>query len=263
MSKLIYSFLAFCIYTNCNAQSLVQLAPPFLQYHSVFFKNETHVELKFAQNGTKIHYTLNNQPPTEQDKIYTRPIPVKETITTVKAIATGSNFLASEIASATFIKDGLKIKSVQQTTANERFQGTGTNTLIDNEGGIKDLNSKTWLGYRQDTVEINVLMDGKPKISSVLLHCLQDHGGWVFLPKQIKVFYFDDSKGSFELMAEQSFPANKIVSGASCQPIVMASSKKITAEKIKIILTGIKSLPEDHPGKGQHGWIFIDEIKLY
>jgi hypothetical protein len=92
-------------------------------------------------------------------------------------------------------------------------------------------------------------MDGKPKISSVLIDCLQDHGGWLFLPEQIKVFYFDASKGSFELMAEQSFAANKIVNGASCKPILMVSSTKVTAEKIKIILTGVKSLPEDHPGK--------------
>jgi hypothetical protein len=245
------------------AQQPVQLASPFLQYHSVFFKNEMHVELKFAQAGTQIHYTLNNQPPTQQDKIYTSPILVKEKITTVKAIATGSNFSASEVVSATFIKNGLKIKSIQQTTANDRFPGTGVNTLIDNEGGIKDLNSKTWLGYQLDSVEINILMDGKSTISSALIDCLQDHSGWVFLPQLVKIFYFDDSKASFELMAEQTFTQNKIISGASCQQIMMAASKKVTTEKIRIILTGIKSLPDNHPGKDEHGWIFIDEIKLY
>jgi len=105
MSKLIFSFLVFVISTNCNGQQLVQLAPPLMKYNSVFFKNEKNVELKFAQPGTQIHYTLNNQPPAEQDKIYTAPIHIKETITTVKAIATDNNFLTSEIVSATFIKD--------------------------------------------------------------------------------------------------------------------------------------------------------------
>lgn len=255
--------MVFFIATNCNGQSPVQLAPPLLQYQSIFFAKKVTVEIKFAQAGTQIHYTLNNKPPTEQDKIYTGPIPIKETITTVKAITTGNNFLNSEIVSATFIKDGLKVKAVQQTRASERFRGMGVNALIDNEGGIRDLNAKTWMGYRQDSVEINLLMDGKQTISSVLIDFLQDHSGWVFLPEQVKVFYLDDSKGSFELMAAQSFPATKVVSGASCLPIMIAASKKIKTEKIKIVLTGIKSLPENHPGKGQHGWIFIDEIKLY
>ncbi len=258
------TFILLSIFSNCcQAQSPVQLAPPFLQYHSIFFTNTANVEIKFAEAGTQIHYTLNNKPPTEKDKIYRAPIQVEERITTVKAIAAGNGFLTSDIVSATFIKDGLRIKSIQQTAAIERFPGTGANTLNDNEGGINDLNSKTWLGFQQDSVEINILMDGKTTIAFMLIDFLQDHGGWIFLPEQVKVFYLDDSKGSFELIAAQSFPANKILSGASCQPIMMAASKKIKTEKIRIVLTGIKALPQDHPGKGEHGWIFIDEIKLY
>jgi Fn3 associated len=221
------------------------------------------VELKFAQQGTQIHYTLNNQLPTEKDKIYTKPIQIKNSFTTIKAMVTGAGFLPSEIVSVTFIKDGLKIRSVQQPLANQRFPGNGANTLIDNEGGMTDLNSKTWLGYQQDSVEIDITMEKKQTISSVLVNCLQDHGSWVFLPEQIRIYYLDDKEQSFQLMAEQSAHATESIASASCVPIMIGLPKKTNAGKIKIKLNGIKSLPEWHPGKGQAGWIFIDEIKVY
>ena len=247
----------------CEAQSPVQLAPPLLQYHSVFFKKATEVEIKFAQQGTQIHYTLNNQPPTEQSEIYTKPIHINKSFTTVKAFVSGDGFLPSDMVTATFIKDGFKIKSVQQSPANTRFQGSGATTLIDNEGGITDMNASTWLGYQQDAVEINMLLEKKQALSSVLINCLQNQGSWIFLPAQITVFYFDESKQSFELLGEQLNVANEKISTASCQPIIIAAPKKIKTEKIKIILKGIKSLPEWHVGKGQPGWLFVDEIKLY
>jgi len=262
MNRLAASLLLFFIVTTCYGQP-VQLAPPLLKYQSVFFKDAATVELSFAQHGTSIHYTLNNQLPTEKDKIYTRPILVNNLITTVKAITAGEGFLSSEVVAATFIKDGLKIISIQQTAANERFPGNGNNTLIDNEGGMVDLNAKTWFGYQQDSVEINMLLEDRQKISSVLIHCLQDNGGWIFLPEHIQVFYFEEAKKSFQLVAEQWNPSKEIITGASCVPIIITLPKKIMARKIKIVLRGIQSLPEGHPGKGKPGWLFIDEIKLY
>ena len=252
----------FFIVTTSYGQP-VQLAPPLFKYQSVFFKDAATVELQFAQQGTQIYYTLNNQQPTEKDKIYTKPIQLKNSITTVKAITSGAGFLSSEVVSATFIKDGLTIKSVQQTTANERYPGKAANALVDNEGGLTDLNAKTWLGYQQDSVEINVQTERKQKLSSVLIHCLQDHSSWIFLPGQIKVFYFDEAKQSFLLITTQSYPAKEIIQGASCEIIMISLPKKLIADKIKIVLKRIQTLPEGHPGKGKPGWLFIDEIKLY
>lgn len=262
MNKLTVPLLLFFIATTSYGQP-VQLAPPLLKYQSVFFKDAATVELQFAQQGTKIYYTLNNQQPTEKDNIYAKPVKLKNSITTVKAITSGAGFLSSELVSATFIKDGLPIKSVRQTIANERFPGNGLNALIDNEGGVTDLNAKTWLGYQQDSVEINVQTERKQKLSSVLVHCLQDHSSWIFLPEQVQVFYFDETKKSFQLITTQLYPAKEIIQGPSCETMIISLPKKIIADKIKIVLKGIQTLPEGHPGKGKPGWLFIDEIKLY
>lgn len=263
MKQLIFLFPIFCVVAICKGQTPVQLAPPLLKYQSVFFKQSATVELKFAQQGTQIYYTLNNQTPTVKDKIYSKPILIRQSFTTLKAMVAGQGFSASEMVTATFIKDGLKIQSIRQTPSSERFHGNGPNTLIDNEGGLTSISSNSWLGYQQDSVEINVVMEGKQKLSSVLINCLQDHGSWIFLPEQIRVYSFEESKQSFQLVGERLDHVNQNIPGASCVPIQVSLSKKIPTAKIKIILRGIKSLPEWHPGKGQPGWLFIDEIKLY
>jgi Fn3 associated len=263
MNKAAVFFLLFIITATGYGQP-VQLAPPLLKYKSVFFEDKTTVELLFAQKSTAIHYTLNDEQPTERDKVYAKPIQIKNSITTLKAIATGDGFLPSEPVSVTFIKQGLKVKSIQQSEANKRFPGSGTNTLIDNEGGITDLNSKTWLGYQQDSVEIELQLEHKQKISSVLIHCLQDQGSWIFLPEQIDVAFFDERTHVFKWTAGQYSPVQEvIVPGATCQPIIIKMGKNIITEKIRIVVKGVHAIPELHPGKGTPGWLFIDEIKLY
>lgn len=263
MKQLIFSFPIFLIVAICKGQMPEQLAPPLLKYKSVYFKKSANVELKFAQQGTQIYYTLNDQTPTVKDKLYRKPIQISKSFTTLKAMVAGEGFIPSEIVTATFIKDGLSIQSILQTPASERFQGSGPNTLIDNEGGLPAIGSKSWLGYQHDSVEIKVVMEGKQKLTSVLINCLQDHGSWVFLPEQIRVYQFDESKQLFELVGERLGHVNGNIPGAFCVPIQITLLKKITTSKIKIVIRGIKSLPEWHPGKGQQGWLFIDEVKLY
>jgi hypothetical protein len=247
----------------CTAQTTVQLAPPLLKYQSVFFKNAAAVEIKFVQPGTQIHYTINNQPPTLQSKIYTNSIRISKTFTTVKTFVTGAGFLSSEIISATFIRDGFKISSIQQSPANARFKGNGATALIDNKGGIADMNLKTWLGYQQDSVEINAELEKTQLLTSVLINCLQQHDNWIFLPAQIMVYYFDEGSQSFQLLVTQLNTPDEKAGAAASIPVLIKATKKAASKKIKIILKGIKELPGWHAGKGQQAWVFIDEIKVY
>ncbi len=259
----VLSISTILIAISVEAQTPVQLAPPLLQYQSVFFKKTATAQLKFAMQGTSIYYTLNNKTPTKKDLIYRTPIQINQSFTTIKAMVFGDGFLPSEVVSATFIKDGVRIKSVQQTPANERYRGNGNNTLIDNAGGLTSVNSNTWLGYQTDSVQVDLLLASTQELSSIMINCLQDHGSWIFLPQQIQVLFFNDRLQRYVLVAEKTIKATVEIKGAGCVPILMPIVKKTTGQKIKIILKGIKSLPDWHQGKGQPGWLFIDEIKLY
>jgi len=263
MKKLLLPLLTLLGFNHCFGQQQFQLAPPVLQYQSAFFKDSEIVSLKFAQPGTKIRCTLNAGEPTQKDAVYHQPIVIKKSLTTLKAKVFGSGFLPSETVQATFIKDGLKIKSIEQSPPNEKYNGNGTTTLVDNEGGIADMHSKNFLGYQQDSVEINVRLDKKQPIRSVLLDFLRDEGSWVFPPQKVTIFYFDATKNKFELMNKKEIIGDTIAKPNACVFELIKTGTKVNTDRLKIIIQPLQSIPGWHPGKGKEAWLFIDEIKIY
>ncbi len=110
IKKLLFLFLLFLV-QDCFSQPF-QLAPPMLKYKSAFFSGTTSFEVIFNQPGAEVRYTLNGNEPTENDLLYSAPVPVTKR-TQVKVKAFGKDFLPSETVSAQFIKDGKQISQVQ------------------------------------------------------------------------------------------------------------------------------------------------------
>jgi hypothetical protein len=263
MHKLFNLFVALALCQICLGQTSVQLAPALLKYYSVFFKDAAKVEMKFAQEGANIFYTLDGQLPTEKSTIYKKTIKINKNLTTLQVITSGPSFIPSDIISTTFIKDGLPIQSEQHSAPNEKYQGNGPLTLFDNEGGILNMKSPTWIGYQQDTIEIIIELKAARKVQSVLIDFLQDYKNWVFLPQLISIDYFNADTQKFEWAVEKNFELNKTMTAPECRPILLTATSKIVTNQLKIKLYGIKNLPDWLPGKRRHGWILFDEIKVY
>jgi hypothetical protein len=245
------------------AQDTFQLAPPIVKYNSVFFADKTMVEIKFAQSATAVHYTLNNSEPTVNDAVYTTPVGIKNNFTTLKAKVFGNNFHPSQTVTTTFFKAGKKIQSAQQTTPNKDYPGSGTNTLIDNKGGIPQFGSNTWLGYNCDTVRVTINLEKEQTVNKVLLNFLQDEGSWIFMPEEIMVDWFDEKAKKIKPFEKQKLVADTATSGSQCNYRIIQTKNKITTSKISINIIVKKSIPAWHLAKGKHGWLFIDEIKVY
>lgn len=263
MMKYYIRLLLLSLPISILAQDVFRLAPPILKYNSIFFTNETAVELKFAQSETTVHYTLNNSEPTLQDPIYTKPILIKNNFTTVKAKAFGKQFLPSYTVTVTFIKDGFAVQSLESTLPNVKYPGNGANTLIDNNGGINQLGSDTWMGFNGDTVAIVMNLEKEQTINKVLFDFLQSESSWIFIPEKIIVRWFDSASNSFKDFGTENFIAEKETSGSLCNFKIITTTSKIKTNKISITLIPVKNMPAWHQAKGEHAWMFIDEIKLY
>jgi Fn3 associated len=245
------------------AQDTFQLAPPMVKYNSAFFTNKTMVEINFAQSGTAVHYTLNNREPTVNDAVYTMPVSIKNNFTTLKTKVFGNNFHPSQTVTTAFFKAGKKIQSVQQTAPNKDYSGGGANTLIDNKGGIPQSGSNTWLGYNCDTVTVTINLEREQTVDKILLHFLQDEDGWIFMPDEISINWFDKKANSFKDFGNEKLAADTATPGSQCNYRIIQTKNKITTGKILINIIVKKSIPAWHPAKGKHGWLFIDEIKVY
>jgi hypothetical protein len=263
MRNLFQFLILLLVGASSRAQPVFQLAPPLLRYQTVFFKKEMAVPILFAQAGTEIRYTTNGDEPTAQSKLFQTPIQVTQAVTTIKAKTFGAGFSPSETTQATFIKDGLEIDSINVSPPEEPYMGNGAATLFDNEGGVPDAHSKNWLGYRQDSVVITILLHKESNVRSVLLHFLNDAGSWIFLPQYIQVYYEDAGHGDLKKFAEKENFISMQNNSTACIYRQLSAGKTIRTRNLKIILKPVATIPEGYAGSGQRGWLFIDEIKVY
>jgi hypothetical protein len=253
--------LLLCI--HCIAQDSFQLARPLVKYESVFFKESAKLELKFAQPGAKIYYTINNDMPSEKSILYKKPIVLKNQFTTVKAKAFCNGFIPSETIEYSFAKEGQKIKRITSSLPNSKYSGSGDSTLFDNKGGIENSSSKTWMGFDSDTILLNIELAENQFINEVLLSFLRNESSWIFLPKQVHVHYYDEGSDTYKLYWKAEY-SSATASLPGCMLKVIAIPKPIIKSgKLKVMLVTVNKIPDWHPAKGQHAWCFIDEIKVY
>jgi hypothetical protein len=243
------------------SQPLFQLAPPMLKYKSAFFSGTTSFEVIFNQPGAEVRYTLNGTEPTEHDLLYSSPVVISKK-TQVKVKAFGKDLLPSETVGVQFIKDGKQISQVSFSKPNEYYAKANADILNDNNGGLLNYRSGGWLGYDNDTVTITVDLEKKEAINKVLISLLQDENAWIFLPEQILVYYYNDKQKAFVPAGKETF-AHTSPGIKQNQMREIVPSQKIKTDKLQVVLFPIKKIPDWHAGKGNHGWLFIDEIKVY
>jgi Chitobiase/beta-hexosaminidase C-terminal domain len=245
-----------------GAQNAFQLAPPFLHYESVFFQRSATVRMEFKQVDTRIHYTTNGRVPNEKDPVYTKPIQLKNN-TTLKVRVFGTDFLPSETIEVTFFKKGLPIESISTTLPHDQYPGNGKTTLIDNQGGLTAISSKTWMGFQTDTVLVMLDLAKPQKVNQVLLHVLQNQGAWIFSPQAIEVYAdLPDSK-EWTFLGQKSWITSEKEDKKQCLSLLLDLDKQVKTKQIILKIFPLSKLPAWHPGKGNPAWLFIDEVKLY
>lgn len=261
--RLLFSFLLVFYSLHSFAQGTFQLAPPLLKYNSIFFSKSAKLSMLFAQKGAHIRYTLDGKEPTATSLLYKGPLFLNGRFTTVKARVFSSDYLPSEVTTVSFIKTGLNYTITEQTLPSEKYKGQGAQTLNDNNGGFASLSSPTWLGYTIDTVTYHFDLGKKQPVRELLFDFLQNQGSWVFLPEKILVYYNEGKGLPYKELAHVAINATDAVKGASCiqQRIQWPQSRNAASLLIKIV--PVKKMPDWHESKGEHAWLFIDEIKVY
>jgi Chitobiase/beta-hexosaminidase C-terminal domain len=262
MRKCLFLFSFFIIQSG-QGQPVFQLAPPMLNYSSTFLSQASvQLSIVFNQPGAEVRYTLNGKEPTEKDRLYTRPFTINGERVIVKAKAIGKNFLPSETIKAEFVKGGKAVKEITFTPPHESYAKAGPNILHDDIGGLTNYGNGTWLGYDKDTVEINIQLTKKETVNKVLLDMLQDENSWIFLPEKISLYYYADNQKTYLPLGVQSIGHDQ-PGPKQCSIREIIPTKKVKTDRLKLVFETVRKIPEWHAGKGNHGWFFIDEIKVY
>ena len=270
MRKIILILTVVLYSTIGLTQDSFQLSRPLIKYESVFFNDSAKLELKFAQQGAKIYYTVNNDmpvdnfdEPSEKSQLYKKALVFKKPFTTIKAKVFCKGFKPSETIELSFAGSGKQIKKITSTSPDKKYPGSGDSTLFDNNGGIENISSKTWMGFYTDSINFVIQLNKKEIVNSVLLSFLQNESSWIFLPELILVYYFDESKKVFlPFGREVIFNEEKSPPNIGFR-FIFPKPGKIKTQKLMIDIRTVKKIPEWHEAKGQQAWCFIDEIKVY
>lgn len=259
-------FICFCLLMlqlPLPAQNTFQLAPPYLQYESVFFEKVAVIRLEFAQAGTQIHYTTNGLAPTEKDPVYRKPLRIRKHATVLKAKVFGAGFLASEEVSVRFYQQGKPIQNISTTLPHARYPGSGKSCLIDGKGGNTSLSSPNWMGFQGEAVLIELDLGKIQQVQEILLQVLENQGAWVFQPQKIAIYSVHAGSDEWVLQDQKTINSTEKAEKSQCIALTFQLSKPVNTDRIILKIDPLAQLPEWHPGHSNPAWLFLDEIKIY
>lgn len=237
------------------------LRTPDMLYDKSFFDDTLHVDLNFPFKNVDIYYTLDEAAsPTTQSPKYEKTLVLDKT-THLRAFAAKEGWSNSPIIDAQFHKNTYKIAHVSLAgLPSTKYPAHGAPSLIDGKvGSIKS--DETWLGYEGEHMEATLDMGSAVKVSSVSVHCMENNGSWIFVPKGIEVSTSNDGV-HYQKSGYVTFPVNKKMGLQLPYLLDCPLHAPVQARYVRVKVISLLKNPPWHPGKGQKCWIFVDELTV-
>lgn len=232
-----------------------QLAKPIIKVDSIFFQESATVSIEMNHPGSGIFFKVEDAQEINSIGKYSKPITVSSS-NTISTNAYHPDFIKSETISIEL----KKVKQLPEKTkisitpkANDSYPGNGAISLTDLKKGSLQFRSGNWLGFQNDTVQIDFRFEQKEVISSIGISFLEDNGSWIFMPKAIEILV--DNK----VIKRENFLTPTPLQKGAYKFVDVDFTEQLTNE-ISIRILNLEGKPDWHAGKGLPSWIFIDEV---
>ncbi|MFY7840623.1 MAG: FN3 associated domain-containing protein [Lacibacter sp.] len=242
--------------------SILKLTTPVLLNEEAFI-TEASVPLKLKHyiQGAVIRYTTDG---TEPDSIRSPVFKGNETVdsnTMIRAKAYKPGWMSSDILEAFFYKSTFTPDTVVYLKPpNVKYNDEHGKMLFDRQKAETNFQLGNWVAFRENRMECLLPFSKPVTIQSITLSSLVDINSYIMPPQQIEVWGGDDAQ-RMKLLGRMS-PEQP----GKLMPVFMKGFEckfaATTIKYIKLIATPVAKLPSWHPGKGDKGWIFVDEVLL-
>ena len=240
--------------------TLLKLNLPSFASESSVFRDTLQLTLNHPIRDTRIRYTTDGSDPDSlHGNIYERPVKLTAAVTQVKCSAYKEGWIGSDVISRYFLRSALTPDSiVLASPPAPEYRAAQPGLLTDGETNNTEFRSGNWLGYRLNDAEILLHFSQPVTTSSVTLSTLNSTPSYIFPAAEIEVWG-----------ALHDGPMKLLGSWRPAQPGSLGDTtidvreykynpKEVTS--LKIIARPVGRLPSWHPGKGEKGWVFVDEI---
>ena len=243
----------FLMLVNVARTQTLQLAPPQTPVTRLLLKGKKAVTFGFRMHNTSIRYTTDGSDPDGQSAVYQHPLEVSKP-GVIKARSFGEGFLPSDPVTVQVLalQTGF-IDSMVLSVTPEKYPARGWRTLCDGQLGNENFR-EAWLGFDVPEVSFHCFFNKKKRLRQVSVSLLRQQDAWIFLPRVIEVL---DEKGRPIARHEPAGAGQERPPGFEMVQIPLPAKKY---RSLTLRLTALKALPDWHDGKGNPGWIFVDEV---
>ncbi|RTL57441.1 MAG: hypothetical protein EKK37_15475 [Sphingobacteriales bacterium] len=238
----------------------IKLTAPLLENETVVIDTPIHLQLKHNVPGVNVRYTLDGTDPDSlHSPVYDKNIVLTKNVL-VKTKAFKPGWISSDILETYFYAAKIKCDTVINILpADSAFRGNGSRTLIDLvKGETTNFGSGKWVGYHGKKMESVIGFNTAQTVSSVTLSTLIDTYSYIMPPVSIEI-WGEDENGKYRKL-NSLIPAQPAALQAAYLKGYEIDFAPATVKSIKIIAVPVTKLPAWHPGKGDKGWIFVDEV---
>jgi uncharacterized membrane protein/mono/diheme cytochrome c family protein len=245
-----------------DENEILLLTPPVVKNEEFVLSDNEKIELKSQLPGVTIRYTTDGtEPDSINSPVYNAPFAANG-FTLVKARSVKPGWYSSNVSNFSFFKRGMKPSKVELINPpNEKYKGEGATTLIDNKkGAAENFSDPAWLGFREKPFGALFYFDSAKTISNISISYNISVQSYLMPPAEIEIWggdRKDDLKLLKKIQPRQVTEAEKNVVRVEGLKIELRPEMH---KCYKVILKNLQRLPSWHPGKGDKGWLFIDEI---
>ena len=210
-------------------------------------------------DGAPVYYTLDGTEPTAESTLYEGPLTVTDPVA-LRAVAVRPSGLSRLfIADINFNKATARpIKLL--TSPHYRYGAKGASTLTDGLRGRGTYNSGHWIGFIGQPLVAEIDLGDGEEVSQLTFCNNIVTGSWIFDTRAVKVEVSEDGENAWTTVATEEYPV--MDEGRSAIEEHIINFSPVTARKVRVTLTPEPSIPAWHPGAGNPGFIFIDELEL-
>jgi uncharacterized membrane protein len=238
---------------------ILKLTPPILQNEERIVTKPLAVRLKHYVNGVAIRYSLNGQPPDSLESPVYKDSLVITGNAQLKAIAYKPGWYSSDTTTAEFFVAAHQPDAlIHLLPPDNSYKDEKGGILIDLVKGDRNFRSGKWVGFRNNSMAALLVFSQPVTLDTVFVSSLVDIGSYLMPPASLEVWAGNDS-GHLRLLNRIS-PPQPGKTEPSYLKIYGLGFKPFTARYFKVVANPVLKLPRWHPGKGERGWFFVDEI---
>jgi hypothetical protein len=237
----------------------LKLTPPVLQNEEQVIIKPQKLKLKHYINGVTIRYTMDGTAPDSvRSAVYNNDITISGNAH-LKAKAFKPGWYSSDSVEAYFYAAKYRPDSlIHLLPPDAQYKDDKGRLLINLVKGDSNFRSGKWVAFKENKMEALLVFDQPSVISVVTVSTLIDIGSYLMPPLSLEVWGGDDPK-QLKLLNRIVPEQPTMVKRQFLQRYDLKFSP-VTARYLKLIANPVEKLPKWHPGKGQKGWFFTDEV---